>query len=226
MKLSFKILGPLFAALALICFGIGLWTGCGTVETIESTMFVLIVVFILVVLPVTWICSRRPWLHNLRLHRPPPFSDPQLGQLRFSFGFDTCLWRGSIALLPGTSIPLAVAGDAGRPDSTALALAKDLVLQLPLWRASIEKELFGHYEPYAEALASGELKHHGDPLPAISNASDVWPLISWVYAAVIPLGSDLMTELGLTVPWDEEHTLGLRFEAGKLVELNGSVVEP
>ncbi len=226
MKLSFKILGPLFAVLVLVCCGIGLWTGCGALETIESTIFVLIAVFILIVLPVSWLCSRRPWLHNLRLHRPPPFSDPQLGQLCFSFGFDTCLWRGSIALLPDTSIPLAVAGNADGPDSTALALAKDLVLQLPSWRATIEKELFGHYEPYAEAIASGELKHEGDPLPAISGASDVWALISWVYAAVIPLGGDLVTELGLTVPWDEEHTLGLRFEAGKLVELNGSVVEP
>ena len=226
MKLSFKILGPFFVVLALVCCGIGLWTGCGAVETIESTVFVLIAVFILIVLPITWLCSRHPWLHNLRLHRPPPFSDPQLGPLRFSFGFDTCLWRGSIALLPGTNIPLAIAGNADGPDPTALALARNLNTQLPSWRANIEKELFGHYEPYAEALASGELTHDGDPLPTISSTSDVWPLISWVYAAVIPLGGELVTELGLTVPWDEEHTLGLRFAAGKLVELNGSVVQP
>jgi hypothetical protein len=226
VKLSPKILGPLFVVLALVCCGIGLWTGCGAVETIESTIFDLIAVFILILLPITWLCSRRPWLRNLRLHRPPPFSDPQLGQLRFSFGIDTCLWRGSIALLPGKSIPLAVAGNADGPDSTALDLAKDLLLQLPSWRANIEKALFGHYEPYAEAITSGELKHDGDPLPAISTASDVWPLISWVYAVVIPLGGDLVTELGLTVPWDEEHILGLRFENGELVELNGSVVQP
>jgi hypothetical protein len=131
VKLSPKILGPLFVVLALVCCGIGLWTGCGAVETIESTIFVLIAVFILILLPITWLCSRRPWLRNLRLHRPPPFSDPQLGQLRFSFGIDTCLWRGSIALLPGKSIPLAVAGNADGPDSTALDLAKDLLLQLP-----------------------------------------------------------------------------------------------
>jgi Domain of unknown function (DUF6985) len=212
--------------LALICVGIGYWTGCGIIETIESTIFVLITVFVLIVLPAAWLRSRRPWLHNLRLRRPPPFSDLQLGHLRFSFGFETCVWRGSIEFLSGASIPLAIAGNADGPDPTALALAKDLVLRLPSWRASVEKALFGHYESYAEAISSGELKYEGDPLPAITTASDVWPLISWVYAAVIPLGGNLVTELGLTVPWDKEHTLGLRFEAGKLVELNGSVVEP
>ena len=246
MKLSFKILGPLFVVLALACCGIGLWAGGGITETVESTIFILITVFVLVVLPVTWLCSRRPWLRNLRglsplsgsrfgilrfswlrnLRRPPPLSDPQLGTLHFSFGFETCLWRGSIVLSPQMSIPLAVAGSCDGPDDQALAIARDLVAQFSLWKSAIEKELFGHYEPYAEAIASGELEHTGDPLPKITESSDVWPLISWVYAAVIPLGGDFVTELGLTVPWDEEHTLGLRFQAGKFVELNGSVVQP
>jgi Domain of unknown function (DUF6985) len=223
VKLSLKILVPVFVVLALVCFGIGFLTGSSFTETIESTIFVLIAVFILIFLPVAWLCSRRPWLHNLRLHRPPPFSDPQLGQLRFSFGFTTCLWRGSIALLPGTSLPLTVAGTANGPAPEALAMARDLVTRFPSWRPSIEKALFEHYEPYAEALASGELKHLGEPLPVISEPSNVWPLISWVYASVAPLGGSLVIELGVTVPWDEEHTLGLRFEAGRFLELCGSV---
>ncbi len=210
--------------LALICCGISLWSGCGIGEIVESTLIVLIVIFGLIVLPLMWLCQRRLWLRNLR--RAPPVSDPQLGQLRFSFGFTTCLWRGSIALLPGTSVPLAIVGTCDGPDPEALSTAKDLVAQFPLWQASIEKALFAHYEPYAKALASGELKREGDPLPVIAKPSDVWPLISWIYVSVIPLAGDLVTELGLTVPWDEEHTLGVRFEAGKLVELNGSVVQP
>lgn len=221
MKLSLKILGPLFVVLALICCGIGLWSGCGIGEIVESTLFVLIVFFVLIVLPVTWFCSRRPWLRNLR--RASPISDPQLGQLRFSFGFTTCLWRGSIVLSPGVSIPLAIAGSRDGPDHEALRIAKDLVAQFPSWRSSIEKALFEHYAPYAEALASGELKHTGDPLPKITGPSDVWPLITWVSVSVIPFSGNLATELVLTIPWDEEHTLGVYFQAGQFIELCGSV---
>lgn len=102
-------------------------------------------------------------------------------------------------------------------------MAKDLAARLPSWQADIEKALFEHYEPYAEALASGELKHRGDPLPAISRPSDVWPLISWVDALIIPIGGKLATELDVTVPWDQEHTLGLFFERGEFLGLCGSV---
>jgi len=225
MKLSPNILVPFFVVLISICCGIGFWTGSSIKETIESTIFILVVVGILLVLPAGWLCSRRPWLRNLRLRRPPPLSDPQLGQLRFSFGFATCLWRGSIALLPGTSLPLAVAGTADGPDPVALAMAKGLAAKVPSWQPSIEEALFGHYEPYAEAVTSGELKL-SEPLPVISRPSDIWHIISWVYVAVIPLSGRLVIEIGLTVPWDEEHTLGLRFEAGKFIELNGSVVQP
>ena len=211
--------------LVLACSGIGFWSGSSFTEIIESTIFVLVAVFILIVLPTAWLCSHRPWLRQLRLRRPPPFCDPQLGQLRFTFGFTSCLWRGSIALSPGVSLPLAIAGSAERPDPVALAMAKGLATKFSSWQPGIEEALFGHYAPYAEAVASGELKV-SEPLPAISRPSDVWHLISWVYVAVIPISGSLIIEVGLTVPWDEEHTLGLRFEAGKLVELNGSVVEP
>ena len=33
-------------------------------------------------------------------------------------------------------------------------------------------------------------------------------------------------EIGLSVDWDEEHTLGARFTGDELVELNGSVPAP
>jgi hypothetical protein len=221
VKLSLKILGPLFVVLVLLCCGIGLWTGSGIGETVESTLFVLIAFFVLIVLPVAWLCGRRPWLKNL--HRASPISDPQLGRLFFSFGFTNCLWRGSIVLLSGVKIPLAIAGSCDGPDHETLRIAKDLVAQFPSWQSSIEKALFEHYEPYAEALASGELKHTGNPLPKIAGPNDVWPLIRWVSVSVIPINGNLTTELVLTVPWDEEHTLGAYFQAGKFLELCGSV---
>jgi len=133
------------------------------------------------------------------------------------------MWRGSIALLPGTKVPLAIVGSADGPAPEALSMAKELAARLPSWQADIEKALFEHYEPYAEALASGELKHRGDPLPTITSPSDVWRLISWVEASIIPVDGELATELQATVPWDEEHTLGLLFSRGKFCALCGSV---
>ena len=133
------------------------------------------------------------------------------------------MWRGSSALLPGTKVPVAIVGSADGPSPEALSMAKELAARLPSWQADIEKALFEHYEPYAEALASGELKHRGDPLPTITRPSDVWPLISWVEASIIPVDGELATELKATVPWDEEHTLGLLFSRGKFCGLCGSV---
>ncbi len=41
-----------------------------------------------------------------------------------------------------------------------------------------------------------------------------------------PLDGLLTLELGLRTDWDEEHTLGARLRAGRLAELNGSVLRP
>lgn len=225
MKFSPKILISLCLILALICWGIGIWSGSSFSETIQATLFVLVTVFILIVLPGAWLVGRRPWLQNLRWRRPPPFSDSQYGPLRFTFGFDTCFWRGSIGLLPGTSVPLAVAGGANGPDPVALDTAHRLAARFPTWQPAIKKALFSHYEPYAEAVASGELKL-SEPLPANLKPDDLWNLVVWDYVAILSIGGRLITEIGLRVPWDEEHILGLLFEADRLVQLNGSVVPP
>jgi hypothetical protein len=217
----FTIVGLSFLGLALVCVAIGVRSGSSLVEAIQTAVFILITVFVLIILPLMWLSHRRPWLHNLR--RPVPISDAQLGKLRFSFGFETCVWRGSIALSPGTKVPVAIVGNAEGPAPEALSMAKELAARLPSWQGDIEKALFEHYEPYAEALASGELKHRGDPLPTITRPSDVWPQISWVDASIIPVGGELATELDVTVPWDEEHTLGLLFSRGKFCALCGSV---
>jgi hypothetical protein len=217
----FTVVALSFLGLALGFVAIGVLSGSSLVATIQTTVIILGIVFVLIVLPILWLCSRRPWIHNLR--RPAPLSDAQLGKLRFSFGFETCVWRGSIALSPGTKIPVAIVGNADGPDAEALSMGKELVGQLPAWQEDIEKALFEHYEPYAEALASGELKHRGDPLPTITSPSDIWPLISWVEASILPVGGELATQLHVTVPWDEEHTLGLLFSQGKLSAFCGSV---
>ena len=214
----FALVGLLFCGLALVCITIGVLSGYSLVGSVQHTVFILVTVFVLIVLPLMWLCSRRPWLHNLR--RPAPISDANLGKLRFSFGFETCVWRGSIDLLPGTKVPLAIVGSVDGPAPEALSMAKELAARLPSWQADIEKALFEHYEPYAEALASGELDHQGDPLPTIARSSDVWPLIAWVDASIIPVDGEFVAELNVTVPWDEEHTLGLIFKRGTFLELS------
>jgi len=158
----------------------------------------------------------------LNLFKSPRFSDPQLGMLERSRG----LWRGSTALYPSVIVSLALAGTRTEPDRAALRAAIDLIAQFPSLRTLIEKALFEHYEPYAQALAAGELEVTGEPLPKLSGPSEVWPHVSPVFLSVTPVSGVLTTELGIAAAWDEEHTLGARFQAGKFVELCGSVLSP
>jgi len=86
--------------------------------------------------------------------------------------------------------------------------------------------LFEHYEPYAEAVTAGELPSPGEALPRIAAPGDVWSHASLVFVSVTSLRGLLTTELGYITAWDDEHTLGARFQSGKFVELCGSVLPP
>jgi hypothetical protein len=50
--------------------------------------------------------------------------------------------------------------------------------------------------------------------------------VSLVFVSVTPLSGLLTTELGYTTAWDDEHTLGARFQSGRFIELCGSVLPP
>ena len=153
------------------------------------------------------------------LFRSPPFKDPILGDLARSRGF----WRGRMSV-GGVRVPLAVAGARSAPDASALVAAREVPTQYPSWRKAIERALYEHYEPYAEALAAGGLLPSSEPFPKIASPSEVWPHVTVVFVSVAPLCGVLTTEVGYTVAWDEEHTLGARLHAGALVELNGSTL--
>lgn len=155
------------------------------------------------------------------LFKSASFPDPVLGALLRSRGS----WRGVLQLGPGP-IKLALAGTRTAPDPTALAAARELEAQLPGWRPSIETALFEHYEPYAEAAAEDESAGTSEPFPRIDAPPDVWPHAALAFISVYPLDGTLTTELGYTTAWDEEHTLGLRFAGGTLIELCGSVLPP
>lgn len=147
------------------------------------------------------------------------FSDPQLGELLRSRGS----WRGSITFYE-VSTSLVVSGDRNGPDSQAMQEARALSSQFPAWKQIIENALFEHYTPFAEALAAGELLRQSEPIPILEAPGQVWPHVTLVFVSVRPLGIKLTTELGYTTAWDEEHILGARFQAGRFIELCGSVM--
>jgi hypothetical protein len=154
------------------------------------------------------------------LFKSPPFHDPGLGELVRSRG----LWRGLLTVEAGVSAPLALSGTRTEPDARALAAARDVAQAFPSWRPAIEQALFEHYEPYGEAVTAGDLA-----LPSevrIAAPKDVWSHVSLVFVSVTPLSGSLTTELGYATAWDDEHTLGARFQSGNFIELCGSVLRP
>jgi hypothetical protein len=156
------------------------------------------------------------------LFKSPQFHDAQLGELARSRGY----WRGSLTLAGRTSVPLALSGTRSEPDAHAVAVARDVATQFGMWRPTIEKALFEHYGPYADALAAGALPPASETFPSITAPHQVWPYVSLAFVSVTPLDGVLTTELGYTPAWDAEHTLGARFRSGKFIELCGSVLPP
>jgi hypothetical protein len=157
----------------------------------------------------------------LSFFKSPAFRDPQLGAFVRSRGH----WRGELAL-GGSTVPFVLAGGRSEPDVQALQLARTVSSHFPAWRAAIAEALFEHYQPYAEAVAAGEAPEPNTPLPRIGAPSDVWPHAVLVFVSVTPIDRALAIEFGFATAWDEEHTLGARFQGGKLLELNGSVLPP
>jgi len=156
------------------------------------------------------------------LFKSAPFADPQLGGLKRSRG----MWRGTIRLDAGASVPLVLSGGRAAPDAEALRIARAVPPEYASWRATIARELFDHYTPYAQAAAAGEIDAHASAPPLIDEPSAVWPHTSLQFVQVAPLSGVLVVEIGYRVEWDEEHTLGARFRDGKLLELCGSVLAP
>lgn len=145
------------------------------------------------------------------LFRSPAFEHPALGTLRRKAG----MWRGSTRPEGRIDVPLILPGGVTQPDPASVALVQELASVLPEWRSSIAAALFGHLEPYAQADDDSAFAHVRLP-------EDVWPHVRLCHVSVFELSGMLTLELGYEVDWDEEHTLGARFQQGKLVELNGS----
>jgi len=149
--------------------------------------------------------------------------DPVLGALEHRGG----KWRGHVELPTGAEdeVPLTIAGPRSGPDPAALALARGVPALWAASRATVECELFAHFEPYAEVVAqeAGE-SPEAAALAAIREPAALWPYVRIAWVEVVPLDGMLTVEVALHTEWDEEHTLGARFRDGAFVELNGSVI--
>ena len=147
-------------------------------------------------------------------------SDTHFGELSRSSGF----WRSTIKLGSCVDVPLAVPGPKDGPDANALAEAHQFVSLFPEWQPIIEQALFEHFEPYFEAIAAGEYLVSNENLRNIKSPKDVLSRAKLQFVVIGPMGGTMTTELGYETEWDEEHLLGIRFQAGKFFELCGSTV--
>jgi hypothetical protein len=144
--------------------------------------------------------------------RPPAYRDPALGVLVRQGRY----WRGTLRLGATSGVALLVAGPRTTPDGPRLGLARELGDRYTALRPAVERALFEHYEPYADAAAPD--------VPRLQRPDQVWAHVAPVRARIEPLGGIETVEIAYQTDWDTEHTVGARFQGWVLTELNGSVV--
>ena len=150
--------------------------------------------------------------------KPAAYGDPIVGTLVRHGGY----WRGLISLGSERDVPLLLAGPRAAPGDANLGLARELGPRYAALRPAIERALFEHYEPYFEAVESGEAEHLGK-IPRLSRPEQVWGHTSLERVLIEPLSGVDTVEIAYRTEWDIEHTVGARFQRWVLIELNGSV---
>ena len=136
--------------------------------------------------------------------KPPSYSDPALGTLVRRRGY----WQGEIDLQqPPGPVPLLLSGSRTAPDESGSKLARELVRRYPDLRPDIERSLFEHYEPYAEAAESDNDGPLAD-IPRLSAPDQVWKHVSLVRVLIEPIERLDTVEIAFKTGWDIEHTVG------------------
>ena len=151
--------------------------------------------------------------------KSPTAEDPVLGILKRARGS----WRCLLPLEGAQKVPLSLFGSNREPDPAALEAARQIAPAWSAWRLHIQQALFDHYTPYAEAAAEGETSEADVTMPTISGPEQVWAHVSLQSVAITKLGGAVTTELVYAAAWDDDHMLGARFQAGRFIELCGSV---
>jgi len=127
-------------------------------------------------------------------------------------------WRGTITLDGGAPIPLFLPGSRSGPDSEGIEIAEQASSWWTQSRPAVERELFDHY-------GAGRDDATDDTLP-LGGAGDVWAHVVLSSVEIRPHRSLRELQVAMRVAWDEEHTLGALIRDARLVELNGSILEP
>ena len=158
------------------------------------------------------------------LFAPPPVEHPALGTLHWKRGH----WRGTLSLPGAPATALILQGGKRGPDDATLAEAMTVAQAFAGWQAQLGTALFEHSEPYAEAGDDADGAGNGDgaATPPPGDAGEALRQARLLAVVIAPLDGQPSTELCLSVPWDEDHTLGARFRAGQWVELCGSTLVP
>lgn len=153
------------------------------------------------------------------LFQSEPFVDDALGVFKRKGNY----WVGSVALSPHGVMELRLVGDRKAPDASSLLLARELPTRYAPHINQIETALYEHFLPYAEANARGEFGELEEPLPQIPDAKQIWPHVYPSHVAIQPMRGVPTVEVAYRVGWDEEHTLGVRLQNWRFIELCGSV---
>lgn len=138
--------------------------------------------------------------------RTRQYEDPTLG----TFTRRRDGWYGQVRLDPSGVVPLVVPGSRHEPDADARALAGTVQREFDLHVVSITEALRNH-RTAATGVGAGGLDIGGTQP---------------TYVRVIVLDGSPTIEIGYRVDWDDDHTLGALLRNGRLVEFNGSVLEP
>lgn len=148
-----------------------------------------------------------------------PFTDAQLGTFERTGG----AWLTVADLETLGRVKLRIAGDRKAPAPQSLALAYGIAAQYAALRSEIARALYEHLEPYAEAIASGEADDSEFDPTTVRSAEEAFARAAITLVDVDASRTAFPVEVQLQVPWDAEHTLGVRMRGGALVELCGSV---
>ncbi len=132
-------------------------------------------------------------------------------------------WIGKINIPFHETLVLRLSGNKKAPNSTALELARALPDQYPFYKSEIEKALYEHFIPYAEAYTRDMLVDFVRPFPQVLNVEQIWSHVYATYILIEPMGGIMTVEIVYRVEWDEEHLIGARFQDSCFLELCGSV---
>jgi len=147
--------------------------------------------------------------------RPPPQAHNEFGQLRFAGG----RWRGTIGIANGARVPLYLPGSRTGPPPEALEVAEQASAWWMRARPEVERELYAHYSAGRDDDTAADMLD-------LHDADEVWAHCAISSVQIKPNRSLSEIQFAIRAAWDEEHTLGALIRDARLIELNGSILEP